>query len=408
MKKHLKTYEKSGVVLVMEEAEKKGFFYGNKEWVNLGQGAPEVKKILDSPERITHVDIPDVNQGYASVAGLKQLRQNVANIYNDLFRKDKKPFDFSNISIAGGGRLALSRAFSILEPQTRIAHFIPDYASYEGIISLFNNTISVPFFLKKENKLKIDLNELKQRKDEYDAIFFSNPTNPTGTVLNKQELSQLVEFVTNEDKILIIDEFYFNYIYLDDIDLLSSAEFIQDIDNTKIMIISGITKAWRYPGWRIGWIISSKDIVEKVSSVGSFLDGGANNPMQYASLSITNTQNLLQETVNIKKAFKQKRDLLVQELKNLGFIIDNNPDAGFYVWTRLDNFKPPFNNAWKLLDKFFEQKLIAVPGIYFDINPYKLRPSRRFENYMRFSYSPNIDIINEGIKRLRLAIKDIV
>ena len=108
-----KKYEKAGIIYVMERAFEHGFKYGGKEWSNLGQGAVEAGNIKGNIDRVTKIDIDDNQHGYAPTAGLKELRENVAVMYNELFRKNKKSkYSYENVNIAGGGRMVISRVIA--------------------------------------------------------------------------------------------------------------------------------------------------------------------------------------------------------------------------------------------------------------------------------------------------------
>src|SRR5215831_8152613 len=121
---------RTGVIYVMHEAMAHGFSYDDPQWSNLGQGSPETGPIPDAPARIETVAIPTTHQQYAPVAGNKDLCQAVADFYNAVHRRNKKSkYTRDNVSIASGGRLALTRLASALG-NVNMGHFIPDYTAY--------------------------------------------------------------------------------------------------------------------------------------------------------------------------------------------------------------------------------------------------------------------------------------
>ena len=81
--------------------------------------------------------------------------------------------------------------------------------------------------------------------------------------------------------------------------MVSAAEFVDDVDKDPIVIVDGLTKNWRYPGWRISWTLGPKAVIEAIASAGSFLDGGANHPFQNASLPLLDPKNAAAETLAI-------------------------------------------------------------------------------------------------------------
>ena len=401
-----KKYEKAGVIYVMERAIEHGFEYDDPKWLNLGQGAAEAGDIKGALDRITKININSNQHGYAPMAGLKELRENVAVMYNDLFRTDKKSkYSYKNINIAGGGRMVISRIVASME-NINIGYFVPDYASYEGILSSFNNVKPVPIFLDPSNLFKYDhekiKKEIKQKKIE--ALLLSNPSNPTGNVIAGDDLKKLVQLAKKEKIYLIIDEFYFNFIYDEKFKLVSAAEFIKDTENDFVIIISGLSKAWRYSGWRVCWAIGPKEIMELVANVGSFLDGGANNPLQKASVKLVTTKNILKESRSLQKHFKKKRDYMIKRLESMGFVIGSKPDGAFYLWVNVKNLPKGINEGTKLFEELLKEQVIIVPGKFFDLNPYKRRKKLNFKDYVRFSYGPEMSVLKRGLDKIEKVI----
>jgi len=105
-----------GVIWVMDEAVKLGFYPGNPQWANLGQGEPEVGKIKGAPSRINEFHIEPDDDKYGPLNGMEPLRKTIADYYNNLYRKSKtSKYTADNVSIAMGGRLALTRIFTAIE-----------------------------------------------------------------------------------------------------------------------------------------------------------------------------------------------------------------------------------------------------------------------------------------------------
>jgi aspartate/methionine/tyrosine aminotransferase len=391
----------------MEEAEKLGFYYGNPEWVNLGQGAPEVNALEGAPLRITNLEIPEINQNYPPVAGLKEVREKVATLYNQLFRENlASKYTFKNVNIGGGGRLCLSRVIGTMATNINLGYITPDYASYEGILSAFNNVTPVQVELTAENNFYINFDKLivELQEKEINALLLSNPSNPTGTVIKGADLKKLIAIARKLNVYLILDEFYFNYIYENGQRFSSAAEFIEDVNKDPIIIVSGITKAWRYPGWRIGWVVGPENIITSVSATGSFLDGGTSNPLQHAALQFLSVDNLRQETAAIYKVFKAKRDYMLAKLTKMGIVVENNPVGGFYVWGNLNYLPTKFRTGMNFFREALMHKVIVVPGEFFDLNPYGKRKARKFLNYVRFSYSVSMEKLQKGLEALEKMI----
>jgi len=234
------------------------------------------------------------------------------------------------------------------------------------------------------------------------VIIASNPRNPTGQVIQGKELKELVA-LGREGTTLILDEFYSWYIYPEhDRDYgrsVSSAEFVEDVNTDSIIIIDGLTKNWRLPGWRICWVVGPKNVITALSQSGSFLDGGANHPLQIAAIPLLDPAHVAQEKLALQKHFKAKRDHVLKRLKQLHLEVHVPPTSTFYIWLSLDNLPPPLNNGLTFFEELLKEKTIVIPGIFFDINPAHRRnlfcsPCHPF---VRLSFGPPLADLDKGL-----------
>src|SRR5580658_10125563 len=332
---------RTGVIYVTHEAMRHGFAYGKPDWANLGQGSPETGPIPGAPARVVNVTVSAPSQQYAPVVGNRNLCQAVAHLYNARHRQGKKSqYTADNVSIASGGGLALTRLASALG-DINMGHFIPDYTAYEELLSVFKAFTPIPILLEAKNGYKIPVTDLK---DEIlgrglGAMLISNPCNPTGQLIEGKELSAWCALARECQCSVIFDEFYSHNIYTSGAakkpKMVSAAEFVDDVERDPIIVVDGLTKNWRYPGWRISWTLGPKAVIEAIASAGSFLDGGANHPFQSAALPLLNLKNAEGETLAIQKHFAQKRNLVLSRLKKLGITADAPPAGAFYVWANL-------------------------------------------------------------------------
>lgn len=199
------------------------------------------------------------------------------------------------------------------------------------------------------------------------VILTSNPRNPTGQVVANPELAEIQDICRNRAT-LIMDEFYSGYNFTSNCDgaTISAASNVEDVDEdgifpnrtnryiphsnchttntnlrtTDVLIIDGLTKRFRLPGWRIAWVIGPKEFIKAIGSCGSYLDGGANVPFQEAAIPMLEPDKVLKEMKALQHHFRDKRDFVISRLREIGFEIKSVPNSTFYLW--LDcTFAPP-------------------------------------------------------------------
>jgi aspartate/methionine/tyrosine aminotransferase len=388
-----------------------GFRYGDSHWTNLGQGSPETGLIPGAPPRIESVTIGLAQQQYAPVAGNKDLCEAVADFYNTVYRRGKKSkYTRDNVSIASGGRLALTRLASALG-NVNMGHFIPDYTAYEELLSVFKAFSAIPILLDAETDYRIPPATLKKEilGRGLSALLVSNPCNPTGQLVEGEDLRRWCELARECRCSFILDEFYSHYIYSGPDDgqarMVSAAAYVEDVETDPIIIVDGLTKNWRYPGWRISWTLGPKSVIEAIASAGSFLDGGANHPFQNVAATLLEPQLAIKETLAIQKHFRQKRAFVLERLKQMGISVDAEPVGAFYVWANLSKLPKPLNDGMTFFREGLNEKVIIVPGVFFDVNPGNRRSHGRYENYCRISFGPEMQKLETGLAALERVIK---
>src|SRR5271154_1763976 len=406
---------RTGVIYVTHEATRHGFSYGNSDWANLGQGSPETGEIPGAPPRVTEVKISEASRQYSPVAGNQKLRQAVADFYNATYRRGKKSkYSADNVSIASGGRLALTRLASALG-NINMGHFIPDYTAYEELLSVFKAFTPIPILLEAKSGYKISPADLKEEilGRGLSALLVSNPANPTGQLMVGKELSAWCGLARECQCSMIFDEFYSHYIYEKSQianrksqipKMVSAAEFVDDVDKDPIVVVDGLTKNWRYPGWRISWTLGPKAVIEAIASAGSFLDGGANHPFQNAALPLLDPKNAAAETLAIQKHFGKKRELVLARLKKLKIGVDATPAGAFYVWANLAKLPAPLDDGMNFFRECLKEKTIVVPGVFFDVNPGNRRATARYKNYCRISFGPELEKLELGLNAFERVI----
>jgi aspartate/methionine/tyrosine aminotransferase len=190
-----------------------------------------------------------------------------------------------------------------------------------------------------------------------------------------------------------------------------------------VLIIDGLTKRFRLPGWRVAWIIGPKEFIKalvsspfpptlythkwyhSIGSCGSYLDGGTNVPFQEAAIPMLEPALVQKEMMALQTHFRTKRDYVVKRLRDMGFVIRHVPDSTFYLWLNLEGLPGPISDGLNFFQACLDEKVIVVPGIFFDLNPARRRDlfDSPCHHFVRFSYGPRMDVLEmgcDGIERV--------
>ncbi|MBI4229427.1 MAG: pyridoxal phosphate-dependent aminotransferase [Planctomycetes bacterium] len=391
-----------GVIYVVAEAAKLGYFNGHPDWDNLGQGQPEVGPLPGAPPRLTRASFGIADCAYGPVHGMPELREAVAGLYNRTFRRGKRSkYGAENVAIAAGGRVSLSRAFAALGP-VRFGYFTPDYTAYEDLFRFFPQVTPVHIPLPAAGGFAIPPAELSRTvaRERLKGLLVSNPCNPTGRTIRDGELSAWVALARERDVTILFDEYYSQYAWEGPAPV-SAASHVEDVNRDPVLLFDGLTKNFRYPGWRLGWTVGPRDMIETVGCAGSAIDGGCPRPLQRAALKLLEPARARRETDAMRRAFRPKRDLLLRRLSEAGVRFPTPSEGTFYAFGSIADLSPPLNDGMRFFREALHAKVLTVPGSFFDVNPNKRRkgPSP-LSSWVRFSFGPPIPSVRRGVERL--------
>ncbi|CAJ1372648.1 unnamed protein product [Effrenium voratum] len=428
---------KTGVIFVMDEASKAGYSGASAaEWANLGQGSPETTKAKHWPtnirKRLTELvekgkltselgpfhlktfEVNEENLHYGSPNGDWALRRAVAKFYNEIYRKGKTSlYTAENVAIVGGGRLALTRLCCAMD-NVNLGHFLPDYTAYAELLSQFKTINSIPIPLDQRNNFRITLQELRREivGRGLSVLLASNPCNPTGQLVEGEELKNWVRIARETQCSLVLDEIYSRYIYTQRMSptdatwrTVSAAQFVEDVNKDPVILLDGLTKCWRMPGLRICWIVAPKAVIDAVGAAGSFLDGGPSLPTQRSCVPLLNPKDVIEQTIMLQVLFSHKRDFLLRRLQDMGITVETPPQGTFYCWCDISRLPPPLNNCWGFFREMLKEKVIVTPGVFFDVNPGSRRKFNSYDSFVRISYGPSFKEVQRGLDGMQRVIE---
>ena len=271
-----------------------------------------------------------------------------------------------------------------------------------------------------ENGFAISAERLRDevRAHKLRAFVFSNPCNPTGVLIEGEELEGYVRVAREEQLTLFSDEFYSHFIYAPGPDgpggdtvpgsrPVSAAAYIEDVERDPVILFDGLTKNHRYPGWRMGWAVGPSAMIESMARTASSIDGGPSRVAQRAALEALEPERAAQETHALRECFNTKRNLMMRRLRDLGVRFVHENQSTFYCWGSLEDLPAPLNDGMAFFRAALEHKVMTVPGEFFDVNPGKRRTELSpFRQWMRFSFGPPHDNVTMGLDRLERMVAD--
>lgn len=277
------------------------------------------------------------------------------------------------------------------------------------MLSLFKNFSAIPIPLDKKDNYHIHADKIEEEIRRGVSVFItSNPRNPSGNMTTGPELAE-IQNLCRERATLIMDEFYCGYNYTTDCDgtVISAADNIEDVDVDDVLIIDGMTKRFRLPGWRVAWIVGPKEFIKAIGSCGSYLDGGTNVPFQEAAIPMLEPTKVRTEMRALQTHFRMKRDYVVDRLRSMGFKLHYCPNSTFYLWLDLEQLPEEINDGLNFFQACLQEKVIVVPGIFFDLNPARRRDlfDSTCHHFVRVSYGPRMEILKAGLDGFERILK---
>lgn len=404
-----------GVIWTVNEASKLGFYNGHPDWCNVGQGQPEVGTIEGAPDRIESLKLQPSDAAYGPVGGSPEVREAIADWVNRTYRKGMSQYTAENVSFACGGRLALTRLYSIFKDGARIAYKNPDYTAYEDYLyPLRHNCELIELRAEEKDGFTVPVERFENFMHDVrpNAFVFSNPCNPTGQVIKGEAMDRYIDAARKENCLLGADEFYATFSYNEDgspaEQAVSALPYVKDINRDPVIVFDGLTKGFRYPGWRAGWAIGPKYLIEMINRAASAVDGGPSTMVQRGVIEELTLGHAEAELLATRKEFAVKRKMMMEGLAELGIHTPANQPLGtFYLWASIEKLPGKLSDADYFFHACLQKKVITVPGHFFDVRPFRVRPTNEpYRHWVRFSYGPNRQTIKTALERIAQVIAE--
>lgn len=348
--------------------------------ISLGVGEPD----FDTPWHIRDEGIYSLEKGrtfYTSNSGLKDLKKEIA-VY--LQRSQGVSYDYNHeIFVTVGGSEAIDVALrAMLNPGDEVLIPQPSYVSYEPCTVLADG---VPVFinLKEENQFRLTAQELRDAiTDKTKILILPFPNNPTGAIMEKEDLEAIAEIIEEKDLFVISDEIYGELTYKGKHSSIVSLPGMKE----RTILINGFSKAYAMTGWRLGYACGPRIILEQMLKIHQFAIMCAPTTSQYAAVEAL--KNGEEDVEEMREAYNQRRRYLMHAFKEMGLECFE-PYGAFYVFPSIKEFGMTSDEfATRLLQ---EEKVAVVPGTAFgDCG----------EGYLRISYAYSLENLKVALGRL--------
>lgn len=352
-----------------------------KDAISLGVGEPD----FDTPWHIRDEGIYAFERGktfYTSNAGLKDLRTEISNYIN---RTQGVKYDPNGeIIVTVGGSEAIDIGLrAIINANDEVIIPQPSYVSYEPC-AILADAKPVIINLKAENEFILTPEELLGAiTDKTKVLILPYPNNPTGAIMEKEDLEKIANIIIEKDILVMSDEIYSALTYKDKHISIASIDGMKE----RTILINGFSKAYAMTGWRLGYACGPKDIIKQMTKIHQFAIMCAPTTSQYAAIEALRHGD--EDVENMRRAYNQRRRYLMHEFKEMGLECFE-PFGAFYVFPCIKEFGM---TSEEFATRFLkEEKVAVVPGTAFgDCG----------EGYLRISYAYSIDNLKIAIERLK-------
>lgn len=366
--------------------------------INFSVGEPD----FNTPSQIIEAGKKAMDDGftkYTAGPGMIELR---AAICEKLERENEIYYDPSDVLVSNGEKQSLYNACQALfESGDEVVVFRPYWVSFPEFVRLADAEPVLVETLPDEN-FEPDFVDLESKiTPQIKGVILNSPSNPTGGVWNKKSIIKLLKIAKKNNWVIISDECYERLVY--DGEFISTEKLNQDYNiGAEVITCISLSKTYAMTGWRIGYAVGPKEIIKAMSKIQGQATSCANSIGQKAAIeALTGDQTCVEE---MRTAFKERRDLIVDLLNKIPGVSCRLPGGAFYVFPDFSYYLG-MSYGDKLLKDTFDiseyilgsAEVVTVPGDGFGA-----------PGHIRFSYATNTEIIRKGIKRVETALNKLI
>ena len=366
------------VMDVMEnarKAEEKG-----EDIVHMEVGQPGTPAPIEAQRQLIE-KMKNDSMGYTVALGIPELRKRISQLYGDWYNLDLNP---DRIIITSGSSAGFILSFSSLfDAKDRVGICSPGYPSYRQILKA-QDLETVLIETKFENNFQPFASDLKGLN--LSGVLIASPANPTGSMLNYNQLESLILSSLEQNISFISDEIYHG------IEYEKKATTALQITN-QCYVINSFSKYFSMTGWRVGWMVVPEDHIRQIERLAQNMFICAPHASQIAALHALDCEDELKNNLDV---YKENRKLMIKGLKDSGFSKISSPDGAFYIYADVSKF---CNDSLEFANRVLKEANVAItPGLDFD--------PKRGNSTLRFSYARSTEDITRGLDKLNTFMKN--
>lgn len=350
--------------------------------IHLGGGEPKSKVPIDALVNAAGL----MNTGevrYTPAEGIRSLKAAIIRYTEEFYGRKVSPM---NVMASGGAKQAIMVAMqAMLNPHEEVVYPAPYWVSYPEMARLCQAR-GVPV-LPEDGSFHPTLHDMEERVGSYTRVVILNsPNNPTGVAYSKEFVGEVVDFCERRGLWLIIDDIYHRLIF-DGRTPANPFEFEKlHGENSKIVVVNGVSKQYAMTGFRIGWAVGPKKLIEVMTNIQSHQTSGPSVLLQHAAVgALAGSQSSVE---SLRLFLQNNRDFMLERLATFDNVKVTRPDGTFYCFADFSAYdKDSARLAKRLLDKV---QVVTVPGIEFGL-----------DGFLRLSFCGPLKEIKEGIERMK-------
>lgn len=350
--------------------------------IHLGGGEPKSKTPFDAILATTGLlDSGEIR--YTPPDGTAAMKKAIIRYTEEHYNRLVEP---RQIIASNGAKQAIMVALqAILNPHEEVIFPAPYWVSYPDMVKLCQG-VPIPV-LPEDGTFYPKLSDIEENVGSYTkAVIINSPNNPTGAAYSEEFIADIIDFCNKRKLYLIMDDIY-NRLVFDNRKPSNCFDYVKDFgDNSKLILINGVSKQYAMTGFRIGWAIGNKNLIEVMTNIQGHQTSGPPTLSQKAAIGAIN--GVQSSVENLRLALENRRNIMIDNLNSFDGLKVTKPDGTFYCFVDFSHYNPnSVELAELLLDKV---QVITVPGLAFGL-----------DGYLRLSYCGSVNDIREGLERIQ-------